>query len=965
MLVHGGDSPFIEEPNPRFGVVISKLNDMAYYFQEKTTEFNEGTKGRLHEFTDSLNAFINEVVIPIDAHINSTGAVHGETKSTISLGLKDNFRVATLAEQIALANVDAFMTPQGVKQAIVSNTYAFEAGAYQENDVLQMAGYYMPDDYPTAPPSRPEPTRYLDSGATAGRVPILLNGDRMVFSPRQSPASFERQSLFLSGPTNVARKTQLEEILNCRNFYTGLGWNNVAGVSSAGTVGFFHPIADKSIYEFKNATGLVASESRSFLMYRGYGGVVYKGIAAAVVPGAGGQITVHHRFYRVNALETDPTMVNIVDSSYMANFDGMTGITSGPAQGTHNYNLADFITLPPGATVTIGADTHGITTALFWNAQDYEAYLFISVGVTITLPDGTSKYVTWRFVESIIPGTLRAGGMANVRVVGSRVKDVLANDLVVPAGKQWMEQGNRWNMNSPTHLPGCVLDNGEVVKARHGKYCMRVKRFTTDLKGIKAWVAGPRPYVDMKEATTETMVPARHACFTALPERIIPIKHVGAESTYLVYGLDVGTGRYRWQELTWNTAGFITTDSGNKFGIRLPDLNIRQEKLNAFPTALSCYVSSSVDGVSVNPLAFTKNNNYQGYSSFSYVNGTLTLGSVVSLSPISLMSLQASASAMLDRAAARSPIPAGIARFREPQIQVFALTANKAVFVLSDGLCHAEVGVAPWSIINGQFVLDFVPGGGVKTTIVTPAVSSLPGAYRVSASGDGVRMSFNDLMAIQTSPTGYSIALTRPFGDLYGDVSFNIPAINDAVPVITAVVTNNARLYPSGQSIDMVDEVYPAFVVPRKGVYQYDPANGALTTNCKNTANPAQVVDPFDINETGWVRVPAGAKVFINGRAYILDKDYAVKVRTVGTSYCYLIRNGDTLVAMASDTIRETSNTEILFGTSVNGVLTVSREYLVLDRHLVTATRRGTAVPCFDDDGGNGVNRFFTNRDRI
>lgn len=968
MIVHGGEPPFVEEPNPRFGGVITELNNMANYVQEKTTEFNEGTKGRLHEFTDNLNAFINDVAIPITNHLNARGAVHKETKKTISLGLKDNFRAATLAEQIALANVDAFVTPQGAKQAIIANQATYTPAGYQQNDVIQMAGYFFPDEYPTLIPTRPEPIRYLTDDVTNGRTPVLINGDRLVFSPRQNVGLYQRQSLFVSGPTKVARKTQLEEIQNVANYYTGLGWNNIAGVSSAGTVGFFYPIADKKIYEFKNNTGLPASDSRAFLLFRGYGGHVYKGMGVSVVPDyANGTFAVHHRFFRVNSLETDPTMVNVVDGNYQATYTLKGGTSVGPAQSSHTYNVADFIALPAGSRAVIGGDAQGVSTSLFWSAQDYEAYLFIAVSLTITLADGTERYVTLRFLESIIPGTLRPGGTARFTTLGNlAVKDSLPADLTIPEGRPWIEQGNRWNMNSPVHLPGAVLDNGEIVKAKAGKYSLRVKRFTNDLKGIRAWTLGPRPVVSMKEATSEIMVPARHACFTALPDRIIPFKHTPTETSYLVYGLDVSLGRYRWQEMAWNRNSIVGAVAGNKFGITVPDIIMDRDNLLQFPTAISCYASSSVDGVSLSAMGFTKNNNYRGYSSMSFVNGVLTLGSVLLLSPATLISLQAMSGGMMDRARARSPFPANIERFRDPQIQVWALTGNKAVFMLSDGLCHAEVGIAPYTIIGDKFVLDFLPSNGVKTTIITQPGAAATGLYRVSGSGDGVRLSFNDLMAIQTGADTFSMALTRPFGDMYGDLSFNVSSYGaSATPTITPVVVNPARMYASSYSIDAVEELYPAFVIPKKGLYQYDPANTDYTTNCKNVANQAEVVDPFDINEAGWVRVPSGAKVFIGGRTYVLDKDFAVKVNLTGVSYCYLVRRGDTLAALASPTIRETSNNEVLFGTATNGILDINKEYLVLDRHLLSATRRGSAIPYFEDDGNLGPNRFFTQRDRI
>jgi hypothetical protein len=963
MLVHGGEPPHIEDPEPRLGGVLAKLNEIAFFVQEQTQNYNEGTKGKLLEFTNALAQFNTEVVVPISAHLSATGAQHGETAKTVGLDKKDNYRTATLAEQTAMADVDAFVTPQGAKAAIQANNDSFDATLYQKNDVLQMASYFFPDDYPRMVPTRPEPIRYLGVDGQVGRVPMLFNGDRMVFSVRQDTAKYQGQSLFVSGPTKVARKTQLEEITNVKNYYTGLGWNNIAGQSSAGSIGFFHPIADKNIHEFKSSLTLPATESRAFLLYRGYGSATYKGMGVAVT-NAGNVITLHHRFFKVNLLETDPTMINVVDGTYPATFNTLAGASSGVAQGSHSFNVTDFLTLPAGSSIQFGGDSQGISVSLFWNAQDYEAHAFIAVSLGITGPTGTFNYVTLRFRVSIIPGTLAAGGSATFSVVGSRVKDVLPANLVPASNAEWCEQGSRWNMNSPVHLPGCILNNGEIVKSRAGKYVLRVKRHYNGFAGLKEWIVGPRPVVNIKYATTEIMVPGRHGCFTQMPERIIPISHSDAAATYLVYGVDVSTGRYRWQEVTWSTNSMMSVDSGNKFGIRLPDVVFKRDELSQLPTALSCYTSSTGNGAVVSALAFTNNNGFEGHTSFQYTNGVLTLGAAIDLSPLSLLSLQASMTKVLERAKAFNPgVTDGL---RKAQIQVFALTATKAIYILTDGLCYAEAGVAPYSIASGTFVLDFAATGGIKLTRVTTAVASLPGTYRESYSGDGPQMQFNDLMAVQLGTNRFDVVATRAFGEVYGDLSISVSNLDLAIPTVEPIRQNNARLYTSNITIDAVDELYPAFLIPKKGLYQYDPASDtSFSTIMQNVSNTAQKVDPFDINEAGWVRVPAGAKVLINGRAYVLDQDYAVKVNPTGTTYCYLVRAGNVLSAIGSSIIRESANTEVQFGVAVNGVLQINHSYLVMAHHVVSPTRRGSAIPTFEDNGANGVNQFFTQRDRI
>lgn len=121
MIVHGGEPPFIEKPEPKFGGVVKKLNEITYKLQDCTYSFNENSKTKLQEFAQNLAQFIVDVVTPIDNHLAQRGAVHGETKSTIGLSKKDNYRTATLTEQANLTPVLAYVTPQGVKAALDKN----------------------------------------------------------------------------------------------------------------------------------------------------------------------------------------------------------------------------------------------------------------------------------------------------------------------------------------------------------------------------------------------------------------------------------------------------------------------------------------------------------------------------------------------------------------------------------------------------------------------------------------------------------------------------------------------------------------------------------------------------------------------------------------------------------------------------------------------------------------------------
>jgi hypothetical protein len=270
--------------------------------------------------------------------------------------------------------------------------------------------------------------------------------------------------------------------------------------------------------------------------------------------------------------------------------------------------------------------------------------------------------------------------------------------------------------------------------------------------------------------------------------------------------------------------------------------------------------------------------------------------------------------------------------------------------------------VANFVITGAKFSLNYTNTGGIKLYQATPGNQAAVVGNRESASGDGTWMDYSDMLAAQVDANTFNIVFTRPFGNVYGDLSVAISGLTTATPLVTRGKVNPARLYQGNDAFDTVDEIYPPILIPNKGVYQHEPTNGRFSTQMNEMGGTTKV-DPFNINEAGWVRLPAGARFVVNGRTVILDKDYAVKVTTSGTSYCYLQRAGTKITALASSVLREPANNEVMFGVAVNGILTLQKNYIVMDSRVISATRHGSAIPFFADNGGQGVNQFFTRRD--
>ena len=959
MIIYGGEPPFVENPEPRFGEVILRLDQMAYAVEQKVHSFNEGTKEALLLFTQNMAQFITDVVIPIDAHLNQVGPSHGETKRSIGLGNKDNYRTATFTEQRNLTPVLAYVTPQGAKQAFVDRNAGnpLVGGAYQQNNVLQFASYYYVNEFPVMTPTVVQPSRYFNSN---GLVAMVFNDDRIVYSPASNKAVYQTDVGFISAPTKARKAARLAEIPNLQSSMLAGGWNNSGAVTSDGKVALFKPLADKKIFVFKDNLGDPAG-AKNFLLYTSYIGTAYRGLSVAAPITGETTFSLLHKFFKVDAFETDPTLNPQITAAYPALFTLMGITVSAPLQGGHAVDIRNFVNLGSGQSIKIGMEngTPKVNVGLFWTARDYEIRMFVSVPVVVT-GNGLTKYLALNYVVSFIPGTLVSGGSGTVTVMGTRALDNLDATLTPVAGSQYLFTRDPLDFNDPSVLPGVVLASGDVVRSISTKNGIRVKRYRSGFAGFAGWIAGPRPKADPRLVRTELYTPARHSPFGPVPERIIPFTNIN-ETRYLVYGLDNGTGAYRWAEVRWDTESIVGVVSGTRIGIKPPSSFTMYKTINNFPKGLTIVANKGSSGVGVNPLVFTTQNGYKASATFGYANGVVAPALELTLSQSTLSRLKASGKKVMANAKAfNTGIPDAA---REVNIQVYALTQSKAVVIISDGYSYAEGGVFSYNTGGGLFNLIFATDGDLTLQRLTVNSSALTGLNRESKTGDGVWTAYSDLLASAVDAATYDVVVTRPFGEVYGDLSFRLGGMTSDNATFAPFTVNPARLYAGQMIIDAVDELHPPILIPNKGVYQVAPGAVNGTSTIMAEVNGTGTLDAYEVNEGGWVRIPGGSKVVLGGTVYLLDREYPVKVKAVGTSYCYLQRIGKTLVAVASDVMREVSNNEVMFGTSVNGILTVNESYIVMNKHVLRSGRRGSAIPVFEDNGGLGTNKFFTQRD--
>lgn len=952
MQIIGGPPPLIEDPTPGFGEVIGKLNELLELQFDQTSNFNNSIHRKIDEANDLLQKYADGIIVDIDNHLALKGPVHGETKDTIGLGKKDNFSVATQAEHNNFSPVDAFVTPLRAKTAVLNTLRNFSPANYQTNGVFRMASYFNQDEYPVSTPPSIQPTRYHQP---KGWTPILMNADRLIFLPKSDVGRYVRQNLYIGMQTKSPNRTQADEIINVDGQYLGSGWNQTGCDSSNGRVNFFKALADKKIYQFRNELSLPRGV-RNYLLYRGYSGQIYRGVGVSC-SFDNGILSLGHEFFHADLYATDPVLRPAVANNYPASFSQIgVPTTYGFANGSHDYKLENFVNAPGGTRYELVDNGVGIVITLFWDRQDIELCANITVPIRAILPNGFSRILTLSFTEAIVPGTMKVGGNAGFSLMGDRVRDTLDATLTPNKDSRWFKVTDITDLNDMSQFPGVLLDSGVMVKAMSGKYGVRVKSAKTEWKGLKEWVLGVKSEkLDVAKAVTTMLVPSRHNAFGSIPERVIPISQGTEACRYLVYHLDSSTGRFGWSDLEWDYTNPVSVQNGNKFGVRPPQRSSINKTLANFPSGVVSMVDKGSSSVQLNAWVFTTLNNFEGRNGFGYSNKTLSPGNSLKLDPLTKMNLNAVSYLVLERAKAAHPEVNDA--LRERQVQVYGLPNGKVICLVTDGVNYGEVAIANGSS-NGS-IFTVAASGSLTFTRVTQSTIPVTGVARRSRSNDNIWMRHSDLKVV-VSGSSYTFIVDRPFGEVYGDLSFVISNINGGLP--TPGKVNPARLYPGTEQIDAVEELYPAILIAGKGGYQYDPSGGDTATLMTEVGG-GLTMDPYDVNEPGWVRMPAGARIMLQGKVYILDKDYPIKVGTSGTMYCYIRWTVSGVIAVASSVKLETGNHQIMFGIARNGILEALQDYLVLDDHVVSQTREGSAIPVFIDDGGRGVNRFFTRRD--
>jgi len=954
MKIIGGERPVIADPEPRYGSLLSSLNNLRRKVEQAQDSNDAQTSANLTYIAQAVGNFVAAVGVPVDAHIALTGPVHGETSTTVQLEKVDNFRSATVQDHLNFVD-DAFVNPAGMKAAITQSVNGFNAQDFQQNVRMPFAALHHIDQFDRA---EKDPGNALFF--QRGPVTLIMNGDRVIASPQYPTANAGPYSLYYSDTVKMGASIGLNEERQIASRYWGSGWNMKGAIDNLGRIGIFRPLANKGIYNYNSS--IPGSGNFFVVLSSTFGDISHKGCLLSASY-TGTTLTLGHYFFGVNDPESNPTLTQIVNSSYKATYNtvNMNNVNDS-INKTRTMSLNDFFTLGAGVSVVSALKAgEQPTISADWRYLNLEFLMNIAMPVTVTIGGKTFNKI-FNFTESVHPGKLVIADTGAIDMLKGYSKDSITTEADLAKCK-WLVDNDPTNLLNLVKCPGVINTNGLILNGYTTPTCLRIKVSPTDMKGVVPLLENPALYRPVKDSITQTFVPTRHFSLGELPERILPISQDANQITYLSYCLAVDRFGYKYKELQWATGSNTQYDANTKtYGITRPDLITERDLTTKLPNSLTSVTAVS-GGVTVSALSFTSLNGFKGSDSFQYSGGAVVLGADVSLSPNSLIVMRLKASEAEASAAVKqmyNGVPEQYPRARSMGAMIVG--GLRALCWWSDGCAVVHACVVPYTLSNGVMTL------GLKTDTVLSVVSkaTTPNkGKRTSQSNDGLHSSHSDLLAYKLSDNQWVFGLNRPWESMSGDITFTTDNFLAAAPTLTPLNNVPAKTFAGTEFFDVSDDHYPLTMVPRIGMFQC--TAGINTDVVLGSARDATILfKPYQLANQKLVIIPEGYRCVINGVGISVDETQELAYST-WPSYFYLEENTGVIELVRYTQEQKPDNNAIMIGYDSDGTgVRYTRSFIVLDKHLISSTRKGATIPFVVNDGTElGATNFFRYKDVI
>lgn len=961
------ERPFVETPDPRLGVILSRLNEMSLAIESDINTDHNLAKEELSKITGLLGAYSTELRNLVATHVNKRGAVHNEDKGDVGLPDVDNYRKASKNEVLEGSDVDAWVTVGDAKEKVEQSLKELNEGEFQKNVRVNFSSYFTPNKFPIKKTVGVGNDRFIglvNNKHGQEEVGLLVSNDRLVYSTLTTPNYGSSPSptqpgnrTFITSPITQAGRFSISERYDIDvDEIVTYGLNSEVGRTQSTVASKASELVvlrrTSKIVEISKFPDLskTKNDSVGFTEVRDKTVSILVGVMTNIhIPSGNNVFETRHCLVRtktaVNNLEIIPG-VNV-------NWNGLSGKLT---QGHNLYrarNINDYITPSPGQVVKI--DTTLFNPKITYHWLNPNKKVLVNILIPILVTDGSKKGEFKLSITEEISVPLE-GVSENISVteIGSWKKTVLLSGPKTNlTNGDYLSPRDPQNALDLSYGSGVLTKTGVLIKAVKTAQGFYLKRFGLGEVNVRDLI--DEQVNHNKHPTYKGTLYSHSVTTPGLSKPSLPVDLIDAGSKgFLVKGNDLKTGTSKW---------FINETNNGKMN----DIGVSKFPITNPPKELISYTykeqTSGKMEKGISGMIFQESNGFEGYSDISFTNQTFVRRGLVKLSNKTLTWFRGQQMVLANSVKDRLPVnikPTGF--LAELPVYDSKTGTLKKVLLVVNSLY--KQGVEPQALVSTSYRItnnileytgkDQLTTQPVKTGQPTLSTSTgkhnLPDTYSVkSDSGDDLD---SNGLKVKTEILSNS------------DVRFEFYGVGGSFSSILRVDINPTTLKITNlKTMSEPDYFYRNSNINVRSIYDLNAGSGF---DLSLGANNAVGVKGQDFVLT------AGTEFIMEGTPYRLDEPLSIPFTTVNTnknkdgiSFIYLVQVGGVFSLKAYKEMREPYHYELLvarYGLDKGNQYTHETDYILLDEFLISPIRRGTAAAAFDQDN---VNRFFKTKDIV
>ena len=927
------------QEDERFGLLLYALTDYGIKRELQHVASVAVLTDKVAEANAKMTSVSSAVNDALDAHIATKGPIHGETKETIGLGLVDNLRTATLEEHVDGSD-NLFCTPAGVKYA---------------------AKFLVEPDYTGFIPQAVLPIAYFKR----------LTGDLSINSTSFSPWTQNNKK----GNLYITDGAYYLSLLS----KNGGGVNYLSDLLTSRDLMYFTPsggtVVPKLAYGWNAKTGYSAlsdgSKHLTFFDYthNGTGGEFALNFSGSVVgnylstlfdPLLDSSSLIGGLKLTQTGLSITLTTVTQPDETVptltVDNTTGFSFTAVGPKgtvrTGTINNTipLTDFITVTDATVVTIDPNytaidqTHGYGN-MEWEVKGKSAILYTDAVLRTTFQGNIKKIVARIALRLTI-----SGSSYTITPLSQVSMATITAGAIAVSGNILFEE----DIDSPLHPvygKGPFLSEGGHATSMASNQSFFLRAFTHGLTNLTGLAKNYHESLALSGEYTKEYPGSFAAPIGVNIKRFIPFNSTASGLKVLTYPM-ANTSEDYYGVLSWDTPQILQSSKNKPLYYRFKQVSSLTNFTLSSTIPSRLIVNSGADGsVTVRGLSFLRSDYTAGSGKLTITENEVKQSESWALDGDSITTMESILSAFSTRSHT-AYTSAGVAYDSAAQSMSWSVgilttsdditAVTRCVVLLSDGCGYVGCQIVPTTANSTTKTFSINRTSLGTLTSMTFGMAAVPDFSPVAYQ---TPPAYNDIMVLTRSDNSLEIAFNNAFKTKYGMAAFRYTGTTLTVDKVESPRVNVGNFPIVGK------HGCCPISIPYYGIFRVtDNEEEFFNTNLNRYLNQygdlTDDVVTMGSSDYHLIRIPAGTKVFLNGREFQLISGLVVYAQVGVVSYIYLTAGADNVTADARTVKSEPSVDEIIYAVmDENGNLTINDVYTVIDEFAVSYTRQGSSIP--------------------